>query len=276
MRSQVQVLAGPPLFSQLRALPPPGRFRSLPAWAAVGPRALRAVEPKDSPGAGGPGSRSITTSTHRGHRSVQPGHGRLCRQSCLWQPARSHAAGRRMSTRTPLPSRRAILALNRPVPGWPGGRTWPAASAPPTTTAQSRPTPPLPSTACGGLSADAVGDHADPRLSSRVAARRTDALQEHTGADTADADAGHWTPDMWTPDMWTSHSRTPDTGHWTLDTGHRTPDTGHRTPDIDRGRGQATKARLASGRPRTPRRVDRPLGCQTVFLCGQPMQRTEP
>jgi hypothetical protein len=69
MRSQVQVLAGPLLFSQLRALPPPGRFRSLPAWAAVGPRALRAVEPKDRPGAGDPGSRSITTSTHRGHRS---------------------------------------------------------------------------------------------------------------------------------------------------------------------------------------------------------------
>jgi hypothetical protein len=264
MRSQVQVLAGPPLFSQLRALPPPGRFRSLPAWAAVGPRALRTVDPKDPPGAGDPGCRSITTSTIVVTAPVQPGHGRLYRQACPWQPARSHAAGRRMSTRTPLPSRRAILALNRPVPGWPGGRTWPAASAPPTTTARSRPTPPLPSTACGGLSADAVGDHADPRPSSRVAARRTDALQEHTGADTADADAGHWTTDAhtghWTPDAWTSHSRTPDTGR----------------ADADRGRGQATKARLASGRPRTPRRVDRPLGCQTVFLCGQPMQLSEP
>ena len=129
------------------------------------------------------------------------------------------------------------------------------------------------STAQHGLSADAVGDHADPRPSSRVAARRTDAFQEHTGADTADADAGHWTTDAhtghWTPDAWTSHSRALD-----ANTGHRTPDTGR--ADADRGRGQATKARLASGRPRTPRRVDRPLGCQTVFLCGQPMQRSEP
>jgi hypothetical protein len=41
MTSQVQVLAGPPLFSQLRGLMPPGRFRSLPAWAAVGPRPPR-------------------------------------------------------------------------------------------------------------------------------------------------------------------------------------------------------------------------------------------
>jgi hypothetical protein len=49
MRSQVQVLAGPPLFSQLRALPPPGRSHPLPAWAASGPHAFRAVAPKALP-----------------------------------------------------------------------------------------------------------------------------------------------------------------------------------------------------------------------------------
>jgi hypothetical protein len=49
MRSQVQVLAGPPLFSQLRALTPPGWSHPLPAWAASGPHALRAVAPKALP-----------------------------------------------------------------------------------------------------------------------------------------------------------------------------------------------------------------------------------
>jgi hypothetical protein len=55
MRSQVQVLAGPPLFSQLRGLTRLGRWRLLPAWAAVGPRALRTVEPKDPARTGDPG-----------------------------------------------------------------------------------------------------------------------------------------------------------------------------------------------------------------------------
>jgi hypothetical protein len=36
MRSQVQVLAGPPLFSQLRALPLPGRSHPLPCLGRVG------------------------------------------------------------------------------------------------------------------------------------------------------------------------------------------------------------------------------------------------
>jgi hypothetical protein len=36
MRSQVQVLAGPPLFSQLRALSPPGRSHPLPCLGRVG------------------------------------------------------------------------------------------------------------------------------------------------------------------------------------------------------------------------------------------------
>jgi hypothetical protein len=49
MRSQVQVLAGPPRFSQLRAPTRLGRWRSLLAWAAPGPRALRTVEPRDLP-----------------------------------------------------------------------------------------------------------------------------------------------------------------------------------------------------------------------------------
>jgi hypothetical protein len=40
MKSQVQVLAGPPLFSQLRGLTRLARWRSLLAWAAPGPRPL--------------------------------------------------------------------------------------------------------------------------------------------------------------------------------------------------------------------------------------------
>jgi hypothetical protein len=39
MRSQVQVLAGPPPSSQVRALPAASRARSLLAWAALGPHA---------------------------------------------------------------------------------------------------------------------------------------------------------------------------------------------------------------------------------------------
>jgi len=39
MKSQVQVLAGPPLFSQLRALPPQAGRTHCPAWAASGPHA---------------------------------------------------------------------------------------------------------------------------------------------------------------------------------------------------------------------------------------------
>jgi hypothetical protein len=67
---------------------------------------------------------------------------------------------------------------------------------------------------------------ANPGPPGRVAARRSDALHDVTGADTADAeradtDAGHRTstPGQWTADAWTSHARTLD-GH----TGHRTPD----------------------------------------------------
>jgi hypothetical protein len=60
MRSQVQVLAGPPLFSQLRELTRPTRSRSLPAWAAVGPHVLPTRRAKDPAGAGDPGPRSTT------------------------------------------------------------------------------------------------------------------------------------------------------------------------------------------------------------------------
>jgi hypothetical protein len=73
--------------------------------------------------------------------------------------------------------------------------------------------------------ADTAG-RPDPGPPGRVAARRSDALHDVTGADTADAeradtDAGHRTstPGQWTADAWTSHARTLD-GH----TGHRTPD----------------------------------------------------
>jgi hypothetical protein len=108
-----------------------------------------------------------------------------------------------------------------------------------------------------------------PAPPGRVAARRTDALHEVTGADTADADAERadtdpGTPDVhtgqWTADGWTSPARTPDghTGHRTLDTG-RGDETEH--PD------SATSARRHPDRhPGPPRPPDCPLGRRTVDL----------
>jgi hypothetical protein len=124
MKSQVQVLAGPPLFSQLRVLPPPGRSHPLPAWAASGPRALRADAPKASwsrpPSAQVmvglvPASMSLTT----------------CAQPCRrWANLAAY----------PAPYRGAVPAQPAP-PGRPGGRAWPLAEDLPATTA--KPTPPL-------------------------------------------------------------------------------------------------------------------------------------
>jgi hypothetical protein len=136
MRSQVQVLAGPPLFSQLRGLLRPGHSRSLPAWAASGPYALRTIQPKDPPRADAPEPRSITARPARGRRlRSSPGHGRL---DAGKHALTTCAAMLQMSTaRMLFPDRRAVLARNRLVPGRPGGRTWPAARVPPTPTARS-------------------------------------------------------------------------------------------------------------------------------------------
>jgi hypothetical protein len=242
MRSQVQVLAGPPLFSQLRALPPPGRSHPLPAWAASGPHALRAVASK--PSRSRPPSAQVMVGLITAIMSL-----RTCAQPCRrWANLAAY----------PAPYRRAGPAHPAP-PGRPSGRAWPLAETFPTTTA--KPTPPLASTAWASFERQAPtraddqpvvdtvrGDHADSGRPRRVAARRIGALDELTRfghsrrgnariADTGrpDARTPNWTPDTgrphrtrtpgrldahtghWTPVAWTPHA-------WTLDahTGHST------------------------------------------------------
>jgi hypothetical protein len=71
MKSQVQVLAGPPVFSQLKGLTRPIRSRSRPAWAAVGPH-----EPRTLPEQATPGPRSTTRAPPVSPPPSSPGHGR--------------------------------------------------------------------------------------------------------------------------------------------------------------------------------------------------------
>jgi hypothetical protein len=150
------------------------------------------------------------------------------------------------SARTLFPDRRAILARNRRVSGRPGGRTWPAARAPATTTVRSSPT-------------SRLAQHGLRRLCAPTHSRKS------SGADTPDADVERADTDAGHPD--TGH---PDTGHWTpdadiarADTGRspRTPDTWTLTEDADR----ATKARHASGHLATITSRP-PAGRRTVFL----------
>src|SRR5215218_2030332 len=121
------------------------------------------------------------------------------------------------------------------------------AQPPPTTTAKSKPTPLLPSTARASFErqaptradhepvVDAAGDHADPGHPSRAAACPAAALHDLTSA-------GH---------SGRGNARTPDSGH--LDAQTPAPDTGHRSPGparVDTGRSHRT---LDAGRwPRTP------------------------
>jgi hypothetical protein len=295
MRSQVQVLAGPPLFSQLRALPPPGRSHPLPAWAASGPHALRAVAPKALP----------EQATQR------PSQGR--------PDAGDHVPG---DLRPAMPQ----VGEPRRVPGslptsgpCATGSSWstrrsslPLAEDLPTTTA--KPTPLLAQHAWASFEGQAPtraddqpvvdtvrGDDADSGRPRRVAARRIGALDELTrfghsrrgNARLADAGCPDARPPNWTPDTGRPHRtadtrsrgrrsrghrsrghRTPDTGRRTPDTGHRTQDTGHRTPDTGHlmllRTGQADKAgpapdilghhaeRLPAG---TPKRVPADGAC---------------
>jgi hypothetical protein len=126
MRSQVQVLAGPPLFSQLTALPPPGRSHLLPAWAASGPHALRAVAPR--PSRSRPPSAQVMVGLMPAIMSLT-----TCAQPC-----------RRWANLAAYPAlyRRAVPAQPAP-PGRPGGRAWPLPEDLPTTTANAKAAPPL-------------------------------------------------------------------------------------------------------------------------------------
>jgi hypothetical protein len=74
----------------------------------------------------------------------------------------------------------------------------------------------------------------------------------------SDARTGHWTAVPWTGKR----------GHWSL-----APDTGHRTPDAGRGRGQVTTARPASGPPEPPRRATAGWDAQPCS-CGRRLRRS--
>jgi hypothetical protein len=98
--------------------------------------------------------------------------------------------------------------------------------------------------------------------------RRTDALHEVTGADTADAeraDTDPGTPDVHTG-QWTADRGHHRRGHWTFT---RTPDTGR--VDATEYSDRATSTRQAPDRhPGPPRPPDHPLGRRTVDLCTAP------
>src|SRR5215211_8711614 len=159
------------------------------------------------------------------------------------------------------------------------------AQPPPTTTAKSKPTPLLPSTARASFErqaptradhepvVDAAGDHADPGHPSRAAACPAAALHDLTSA-------GH---------SGRGNARTPDTGHrtadtWTLRRPHRTLDTGrldrhawtlvartgHWTPDAGRGHRQGDEGTAGSGPPGPPRRATARWDAQTMFLWTAP------
>ncbi len=107
-RSQVQTLSRPPLFSQVRALRAPRRSGPLPAWAAVGPRALLAVEPNGPRRAGETRLPAITTTTHRSHHlRFSPRRGRPpSQQHCgrSRRPSASHDSGQVRGRHLPWPS----------------------------------------------------------------------------------------------------------------------------------------------------------------------------
>jgi hypothetical protein len=283
MRSQVQVLAGPPLFSQLRALPPPGRSHPLPAWAASGPHAPGQSRPR--PSRSRPPSAQVMVGLMPAIMSLT-----TCGQPC-------RRCGR-TSPRTRLPTdgrslRNRLLMVGQAVEPGRGPRT----------SLRPRPSRRLrwPSMTCASFErqiptraddqpvVDTVrGDHADSGRPRRIGALHELTRFGHSRRGNARiADAG--CPDArtpnWTPD--TGHrTPTPDSGHpdaWTP-----TPDTGHRS----RGHSHAwTLARVDTGRShrvldagycRGPDRLTRhgqlwiswtttppsgcPLGCRTVFL----------
>jgi hypothetical protein len=283
MRSQVQVLASPPLFSQLRGLTCPTRSCSLTAWAAVGPHALRSRRAKDLPerATQGPGLPPRAHSWSPPPSS--PGHGRphaanpapdgLCAAMPQLGVHSAHTCsqtdGRSCSTGGPWPAMRS-----NPV-------RCPSAS---TTTTRSSRRRRWPSTACAGAEASALaravaravrgyGRAARPwpwpcgcpptrSTKSPVRTQRT-----RTGTRNAR------TPTLDTPDSGHPDTRTLDTGRADIaraDTGHLTPDAWTLTEDADR----ATKPRQASGHLG---RHDEPTACWTpnrVPVGGQRMRRS--
>jgi hypothetical protein len=254
MRSQVQVLAGPPLFSQLRGLTRLGRWRSLLPWAAPGPRALWTVEPRGLPERAtrgpGPSLRApIVVATGLAQVMVGLMPAGMALTTCGAMPQMGCTARGRCSSTD---------GRSRPQPACP----WPARWS-------NRARCPSRSRIWQGAQAQAPPG--------RVAARRADALHEvnwcghrgrrrgtrDTDAGRADTDAGRRTstPGHWTPGYPDIGHRTRGhrmRGHWNAHTGHRTPDTGHL--DADRGCGQGDQGTAGI---RTAGPHDKPTACWT-------------
>jgi hypothetical protein len=215
----------PPTTQQVRVSPASSRRRSLHAAAAPRPHAQVAVQPRRLAATRrlGPGPHTMTTQRSR-RRAAHPG-------SPPTGDPRAHSAN---------PGRHAVDPAT--------------AQPPPTTTAKSKPTPPLtqqtyasldrqlPTRAADELAVDRAGDHADAGHPSHAAVCPT-APSTTSRSDTVDAGThGHRTPTL-------------DTGHQT--SGRSDARTGHRTAAAWTGTRAAGHPHqtLDSGRwPRTPTR----------------------
>jgi hypothetical protein len=209
MRPEVQVLAGPPRFLQVTALLAGSRQRSLPAWAAPGPRPPHR-RPRWPSQRSATRAHTSTTITQRGHRlPVQP----LCQASTpaplpttrLPETCEQPCATCRNLARTcapivsPASQPTGDLALDqRSLVGR-------AASGAATSPNPSRRRPGLQPTRLPAMrghlpsapgptrvddrarSRTPGGRHVEPGSPQRGAARRTDALHEPRGGDRADA-----------------------------------------------------------------------------------------
>jgi hypothetical protein len=237
MRSQVQVLAGPPLFSQLRALQPSSRSRLLPAWAAVGPRtaAFLTGDPRAQPAhPGRPGGRG-------------------------WPlPEHSHDDGQVQADASTGPARPAPASSARLRRGQTTSRSW----------------TPRGDHADSGRPRRVAAHRTAARYELPVRTQRTRECTD-TGRPHRTPDTGHRTPDTGHPDTWTLRRphRTLDTGRVDIarvDTGRS-----HRTLAEDADR--VTKARPASGYPGPPRRAAarwnaEPYSCGRCRRRSAPMQ----
>ena len=198
----VQIPSPPPPTSQVRASLASSGRRSLHAAAAPRPHAQVAVQPRRLAATRrlGPGPHTMTTQRSR-RLAAHPG---------------SPPTGDPPTPTQPILVAHAVdLATAQP---------------PPTTTAKSKPIPPLtqqtcasldrqvPTRAADELAVDRAGDHADAGHPSHAAACPPPPLHHlpagHSGRGnprTPDTHAGHRTPDIWT--LRHPH-QTPDSGRW--------------------------------------------------------------
>jgi hypothetical protein len=193
---------------------------------------------------------------------------RFARRMPISLPQKASLAAHRLPQRT-------ILACTRPVLV---GHAVELATAqpPPTTTAKSKPKPPLAQHREPVM--DAAGDHADPGHPSHRAVCPPPRSRTSLRPDTADA-ATHRhrtpTPDAHTgprtADTWTlGWHRTLDTHRWDRQAWTLDARTGHRTLDAGRGRGQGDDGTVGIRTSWAAMPSDRTLGRPTVFLWTAP------